>query len=690
MLLDYLDKEWIPIGHRQIMIHPQTGAWLVVDDCYKDVIPVLEHSTSLDDVLKVFPDLSPYDIVDLLRALNEFSLRIQDSRRLCETQKKDESLPVLAVVKMAEGCNLNCAYCFIEASRDKKKTIKKETAFRIADEYMEMHADDSVKFNYCFHGGEPLLNFSVIREVVEYVKPFRDRMELSIQTNGTMITDDIARFFKENAIVVGISIDGPKVFHDKVRTYANGIGSFEKTMKGINTLRKHDVPFSIIAVLTADNTRHMDEMMEFFIENRIYDLSFSAMQKIGRGKDESDIFLDGNMLFDAYKVILEKVVSHNKTHEKSEWLSERVLSNLMKSIFFNKKPFMCMNAPCGAARLLLGFDVDGNFYACDNFTNDKDFLIGSLDHGDIKNQLLGSDVRKVAASRCFENLERCKDCTWRGLCGGVCYSADYYSGAKGKGETEMCSFYKRMIPYLIDRIDENPELPYLVDKSINDTLDRKVFITIDADTDNTIDAELLDAILAVHMISVDNAVYLCFNNINEVKDLDCLLELMDRKGLSYIVSSKGMDAISIDTYSLLAKHWPIAFQMELTDDASSISAVKRFLEIRQKNENKLKLRIVVSQNACIWDYDLIGLIKQEFIDGDKILLEVDVKSDYANYRLNSLLTTLSKEGVSDYIQLPYTSKDMIDVNNLLYLASSEEETPQSLYIDANTLEGRVQ
>lgn len=247
-----------------------------------------------------------------------------------------------------------------------------------------------------------------------------------------------------------------------------------------------------------------------------------------------------------------------------------------------------------------------------------------------------------------------------------------------------------MIPYLIDRIDENPELPYLVDKSINDTLDRKVFITIDADTDNTIDAELLDAILAVHMISVDNAVYLCFNNINEVKDLDCLLELMDRKGLSYIVSSKGMDAISIDTYSLLAKHWPIAFQMELTDDASSISAVKRFLEIRQKNENKLKLRIVVSQNASIWDYDLIGLIKHEFIAGDKILLEVDVKSDYANYRLNSLLTTLSKEGVSDYIQLPYTSKDMIDVNNLLYLASSEEETPQSLYIDANTLEGRVQ
>ena len=79
MLLDYLDKEWIPIGHRQIMIHPQTGAWLVVDDCYKDVIPVLEHSTSLDDVLKVFPDLSPYDIVDLLRALNEFSLRIQVS-----------------------------------------------------------------------------------------------------------------------------------------------------------------------------------------------------------------------------------------------------------------------------------------------------------------------------------------------------------------------------------------------------------------------------------------------------------------------------------------------------------------------------------------------------------------------------------------------------------------------------------
>ena len=206
MLLEHIDKEWIPINHRQILIHPQTGAWLVINDCFKDVIPVMEHSTDLDDVLMYHPDLSPFDIVDLLRAFNEFSLRIQESKRRRETQKNEELLPVLAVVKMAEGCNLNCAYCFIEASHDKKKRIKKETAFRIADEYMKMHSDDSLKFNYCFHGGEPLLNYSVIRDVVEYVKPFRDRMELSIQTNGTMITDEIACFFKDNAIVVGISI----------------------------------------------------------------------------------------------------------------------------------------------------------------------------------------------------------------------------------------------------------------------------------------------------------------------------------------------------------------------------------------------------------------------------------------------------------------------------------------------------
>lgn len=672
------------------MIHPQTGAWLVIDDRFKGIIPVMEHSTSLDDVIKYYPGLSPLDIVELLRAYNEFSLRIQDSNRRNETQKKEEPLPILAIVKMAEGCNLNCAYCFIEASNDKKKKIKKETAFRIADEYMKMHADDSLKINYCFHGGEPLLNYSVIRDVVEYVKGFRDRMELSIQTNGTMITDEIACFLKDNSIVVGISLDGPKVFHDKARTYANGMGSFEKTMKGISILRRHNVPFSIIAVLTADNTRHMGEMMEFFINNRIYDLSFSAMQKIGRGKNDSDMFLDGSMLFEAYKVILEKVVSHNKTHVRSEWLSERVLTNLIKSIYFNKKTFMCMNAPCGAARLLLGFDVDGNIFACDNFINDMDFLIGSLDQGDVRNQLLDSNVREVAASRCFESLKRCKDCTWRGLCGGVCYSSDYYSGAKGIGETEMCSFYKKMIPYLIDKIDENPDLPFFVDKSINKTLGRNVFITIDADANNTIDAELLEALLAVHMISVDDAVYLCLNDINANKELDHLLALMDKKGLSYFVSSKSNVAISVNSYSLLAEHLPIAIQIELIDDASSLSNVKHFLEIRKKKESTLGLYIIVSQNACIWDNGLIELMRQEFITGDKVLVKVDLNSEHPNHRLNNLLTTLRKEGVSDFIKVPYISKGIIDVNNLIYIVNSEEEASQSLFIDSDTLGGRIQ
>jgi hypothetical protein len=153
----------------------------------------------------------------------------------------------------------------------------------------------------------------------------------------------------------------------------------------------------------------MNETIDFFLENKIYAISFSPIQKNGRGKDDSNYYVDGDTLFEAYKIILDRIIAHNRTHDKNEWLAERVLSNLIQSIYFNKKPFMCMNSPCGAARKILGIDVHGNFYACDNFTGDKDFLIGSLGKGHIKDQLLESPIRKksgISLQRKYKAMQK--------------------------------------------------------------------------------------------------------------------------------------------------------------------------------------------------------------------------------------------------------------------------------------------
>lgn len=684
MLLKHVDREWLPLGDRWLAIHAPTGAWLLLDKICEDIVSVMEAASSMEEVFDAFPDIPPARLVELLRALEESELRIQESISRRRSESENEAPPILAVVKMAEGCNLNCSYCYIEAGTDKKRKMDAETARRIFDAYLALHENDGLKFNYSFHGGEPLLNFKLIREMTAYAAPCRDRVMLSIQTNGTLITDEIARFFKENHVNVGVSIDGPKEFHDRTRHYKNGAGSFEQTMRGIRLLQKHGVHVGIIAVLNGENTRHMDEMMDFFLENRLFDLSFSPIQKNGRGKDDSNSFLDGDTLFDAYRTLLDRIVSHNRTHPKSEWATERVLTNLMKSIYLNQKPFMCMNAPCGAARRLLGFDVEGNFYACDNFINDRDFKIGSMGRGGIPEQLVGSEVREKAARRCMENLARCRDCVWRGLCGGICYSADYYSGARGVGETEVCAFYKKMIPYLIQRIDEDPELPLFVDWNIKNDPPRSVFLSLDG-----IDRELLEAIIKVHKITPDASVYLCASRADGCPELPELLALLREKGLTYHMALLSDDAAAMtpDGYRVLADSGVQALQIDFSRLNDPVQAAKRLFDCRRGQKNKIPLLFSASVDSNVWRPSFMDWVCSELMEQDKIILSPPCGAHDDERLLNPLLEAFSQSGLAKHIVLASVAGDRLWKSNLTYLLRQTDQEQKYLWISRDSLAG---
>jgi len=617
MLINQINREWIPFGNQLLTIHIPTGAWLLLDASYKDVVAEMERVSDIESVIDKFPDLTPSEVFDLLGALQRNEERIRESLDSARKNKNPKILPSLAVAKLTEKCNLNCSYCYIEAGCKKTGMMDEKTAFRIADEYLEMHKKDTERLNYLFHGGEPLLNFELMKKVTEYVKPYRKKLSLSIQTNGTLITDEIAKFFKENNIEVGISIDGPQFVHDASRYYQGKKGSFEHVMRGIRILQKHDVSFGTISVLTGLNAKYMNETIDFFLENKIYALSFSPIQKNGRGKDDSNYYVDGDTLFEAYKIILDRIIAHNRAHDKNEWLVERVLSNLMQSIYFNRKPFMCMNSPCGAARNILGIDVHGNFYACDNFTGDKDFLIGSLDKGNIKEQLLESPIRKKACSRCKENIKRCKDCTWRGLCPGLCYSADYYSGVKEEDETEVCSFYKKFIPYLIEKIAEDPNIAYLVDHEFEKNMWRDILISLDPCQNDVMDEELFKSLLKVHNINEKCMLRICTSNVSSCPDFPKILNLLKEKNITFNLVTN--DRAVADSYDLLASANTQALQVDFTTDDGNVNPlVKKFMECRKGKECQIPLYILLTHSPKTSQLPVLESL--ELGEQDKIIL----------------------------------------------------------------------
>ena len=210
MLIKQIDREWLPFANRLLAIHVPTGAWIILDKSYRDVVSEMEKTSDIESIINKFPNLAASEILDLLKVMRNSESRIQETLGAVQKNLDPLMLPSLAVAKLTERCNLNCSYCYIEAGCQKTGMMDEKTAIRIVDEFIEMHKNDRLPLNYSFHGGEPLLNFEIMKKVTEYAKPYRDRLTLSIQTNGTLITDEIAEFLKENKIDVGVSIDGPQ------------------------------------------------------------------------------------------------------------------------------------------------------------------------------------------------------------------------------------------------------------------------------------------------------------------------------------------------------------------------------------------------------------------------------------------------------------------------------------------------
>ncbi|MCW5858894.1 MAG: radical SAM protein [Caldilineales bacterium] len=156
-------------------------------------------------------------------------------------------------------CNLDCAYCFFLS----KELLYPGSRFRMADELLEAYIRQLIEAHQtpvatiAWQGGEPtLMGLDFFRRSLAYADKHRRpgmQIQYTIQTNGTLIDDEWAAFFKENEFLVGISIDGPEAMHDAYRVDKGGQPTFARVMRGLGYLQKHGVEFNTVTTLQRAN-----------------------------------------------------------------------------------------------------------------------------------------------------------------------------------------------------------------------------------------------------------------------------------------------------------------------------------------------------------------------------------------------------------------------------------------------------
>lgn len=230
---------------------------LRVDEVTFDLLPYYRTSHRSQLIQKFIDRYDPTIIEQRINLIEKTSkkLNVFSSRRpkindplsnKKELLSKYESKLQQLTLNVSEACNMRCKYCVYSGKYFYKRThnsrLMNFIVAKRAIDFFLAHSRESENAAITFYGGEPLLNFKLIKDCVEYIKTIKatDQVSLGMTTNGTVLTNEMVDFLISNQISLLVSLDGPRAVHDRYRVFKNGRGSFNVIINNLSKIRELD------------------------------------------------------------------------------------------------------------------------------------------------------------------------------------------------------------------------------------------------------------------------------------------------------------------------------------------------------------------------------------------------------------------------------------------------------------------
>lgn len=375
---------------------------------------------------------------------------IQDKKMLRNLQKqvRDKNFIKTLYLSLTYRCNFRCSYCISNNSlalgRNNKilnLDMSKEVAKMAADYYLHNAKDEGDK-EVVFYGGEPLLNFDVLKFLVNYINEKEGikksknrnykRSRFILCTNGSLIDEEKASFIKENNIYPAVTFDGDKKTHNKVRRYVNNKGTYEDVIVGYRKLQKLNFPIGITLTLGRHNVKKLAEFIKLFADQfKPYTIATNTMVDYEDGGNE--YVCDGSIL--ANNLIKAFRVARNK----GMYIVKYVMDNRVKPLV-EKLPRLKGCTGTGSRIMVL---PDGALAACAAYA--KNSKVKLQDNPKVKDFIpFGIEYY----SPFFKN--QCRFCPAISCCGGGCpKNAEIKHGTFWGLDDDYCIQSKKFLEWLI-------------------------------------------------------------------------------------------------------------------------------------------------------------------------------------------------------------------------------------------------
>ena len=367
----------------------------------------------------------------------------------------------LHVVKLTNRCNQKCTYCFASARsiKDKECDMNIATARKIVDFICLIPEKDK---RIEFHGGEPTLNFEVMKEIVSYAKKKIKNIIFGVRSNFTNMDDQKAAWFKENNIIVGTSLDGPKEIHDKNRLFEGGNGTYDTVNHWFNRMESiYNLPVSIIPVMTKISLANYREIIDEYVAKHSPEIYLKYLFNMGYGKSNQNVGYD----MDAFKKFwidsMEYIIELNK---KGKIIKERNAEIIMKKIIHNPPHvFLDFQEPCGLVRGAVTYDYNGDIYPCPHSIDFKEFKLGNV-FDNTYSEIVNLKISKSLIDKSRLNWRQCKECVYKPWCGTCIIDTYSRTGSFALTKEDItCRLHKFMFDYIFLKMQDKPARKILIE-----------------------------------------------------------------------------------------------------------------------------------------------------------------------------------------------------------------------------------
>ncbi|MBR6873452.1 MAG: thioether cross-link-forming SCIFF peptide maturase [Ruminococcus sp.] len=429
-----------------IVLDVNSGGVHIIDDLTYDMLDNVEppfDENCPEAVIKKLSKLYPAE--EIVECYNEIKELYEDQILFSEDDYEKYALTSVAspiksmCLHVSHDCNLRCEYCFASTGDfgGGRMLMDIETGKKAIDFLMKMSANRQT-LELDFFGGEPLMNFDVVKQIVAYAreeeKKYDKHIRFTITTNGMLLTEDKMDFINEEMSNVVLSIDGRKEINDRMRKRVDGTGSYDRIIENFKKFvpMRGDKDYYVRGTYTKYNLDFSNDVMHLFDEG----FEQISVEPVMAESSKPYAITDGDLpkIFKEYEILAEKI---SKIRAEGKFIN---FFHFMLDLDQGPCAIKRLKG-CGCGNEYVAVSPDGDIYPCHQFVGIEKFKMGNVNDGSFN-----YDIKDDFARAHVYTKPDCVKCWAKFYCSGGCNANNYlYAGDIHNSYKISCEIQKKRL-----------------------------------------------------------------------------------------------------------------------------------------------------------------------------------------------------------------------------------------------------